>query len=157
MDSVYCLSRYHTVHFLDDLKFQQTGTGIYGHGLELHLVSQTIKFERVVPWFRNSRTITISGPLNFVTVQQLVDLLHENNEIEIIDLSNTNHIDYIAMQTLKDLLSNDEKASEDAQDDQSRESDENPTIKVILPIDCRDAFKKYLTDANILILDHDSE
>ena len=92
-----------------------------------------------------------------MTVQQLVDLLHENNEIEIIDLSSTNHIDYIAMQTLKDLLSNDEKASEDAEDDQSRESDENPTIKVILPIDCRDAFKKYLTDANILIIDHDSE
>ena len=116
-----------------------------------------------------SRTVIISGPLNFVTIQQLVDLLHENNEIEIIDLSNTNHIDYIAMQTLKDLLSNNdptpEEAGDDTDDDDDKDDDDdtgescdqNPPLKVILPIDCPDAFKTFLDDANILILDHDIE
>ena len=116
-----------------------------------------MKSERAIRWFRNSGTVTITGPLNFVTVQQLVDLLHENNEIEIIDLSNTNHIDYIAMQTLKDLLSNDGNGSEDAKDDQSCESDENPTTKVILPIDCSDTLKTFLSNANILTVDRDIE
>ena len=112
-----------------------------------------------------SGTVIISGPLNFVTIQQLVDLLHENNEIEIIDLSNTNHIDYIAMQTLKDLLSNNdptpEEVGDDADDvngDETGESrDQNPAVKVILPRDCPDSFKKFFADANILILDHDIE
>ena len=115
-----------------------------------------------------SGTVIISGPLNFVTIQQLVDLLHENNEIEIIDLSNTNHIDYIAMQTLKDLLSNDDPSSEVAGDDADDDNvnidddtgesrDQNPPVKVILPIDCPDSFKTFLADANILILDHDIE
>ena len=114
-----------------------------------------------------SGTVIISGPLNFVTIQQLVDLLHENNEIEIIDLSNTNHIDYIAMQTLKDLLSNkkptpeeagdDADDNDDVNDDDTGESRDQKPPKVILPIDCPDSFKTFLADANILILDHDIE
>merc|ERR1711990_21374 len=117
----------------------------------------------------DSRTVTVSGPLNFVTIEQLVDLLQEKNEIDIIDLSKTSHIDYIAMQTLKDLLANDEQASEDADNDQSHANDpqsggkdnrssenddqshdngnviDEPAIKVILPIICPDAFQKFLT------------
>ena len=68
--------------------------------------------------------MTVSGPLNFVTIEQLVDLLHDNKEIDIIDLSKTSHIDYIAMQTLKDLLANDEQAPEDAENEQSHETDD---------------------------------
>ena len=107
--------------------------------------------------------MTVSGPLNFVTIEQLVDLLHDNKEIDIIDLSKTSHIDYIAMQTLKDLLTNDEQASEDADNDQSHNNDdqshdiddvmEEPAIKVILPINCPDAFQEFLTDAHILFVD----
>ena len=114
-----------------------------------------------------SGTVIISGPLNFVTIQQLTDLMHENNEIEIIDLSNTNHIDYIAMQTLKDLLSNkkptpeeagdDADDNDDVNDDDTGESRDQKPPKVILPIDCPDSFKTFLADANILILDHDIE
>ena len=110
--------------------------------------------------------------MNFVTIQQLVDLLHDNKEIEIIDLSNTNHIDYIATQTLKDLLSNNdptpEEAGDDANDDDDHDGndddndtgesrDRNPPVKVILPIDCPDSFKTFFDDANIPILDHDIE
>ena len=126
-------------------------------------------------------TVIVSGPLNFVTIEQLVDLLHDNKEIDIIDLSKTSHIDYIAMQTLKDLLANDEQDSEDADNDQSHEKDdqshdhndqsgdkddqshdidnvmEEPAIKVILPINCPDAFQEFLTDANILFVDHHIE
>ena len=125
--------------------------------------------------------MTVSGPLNFVTIEQLVDLLHDNKEIDIIDLSKTSHIDYIAMQTLKDLLVNDEQASEDADNDQSHDHNdqsgdkddrshdnddqshdidnviEEPAIKVILPINCPDAFQEYLSDANILFVDHHIE
>ena len=113
-----------------------------------------------------SGTVIISGPLNFVTIQQLVDLLHENNEIEIIDLSNTNHIDYIAMQTLKDLLSNNDPTPEEAGDDNDDSDDDddadgsldrNPPVKVILPRDCADSFKTFFANANILILEHDIE
>ena len=119
--------------------------------------------------------------MNFVTIEQLVDLLHDNKEIDIIDLSKTSHIDYIAMQTLKDLLANDGEASEDADNDQSHDNDDQagdrndrshnnddqsqdnddvmdePTIKVILPINCPDAFQEFLTDANILFVDHHIE
>ena len=119
--------------------------------------------------------------MNFVTIEQLVDLLHDNKEIDIIDLSKTSHIDYIAMQTLKDLLANDEQASEDADNDQSHEKDDKsndddhqssdkddqshdidnvmgePAIKVILPINCPDAFQEFLIDANILFVDHNIE
>ena len=111
--------------------------------------------------------------MNFVTIEQLADLLHDNTEIDIIDLSKTSHIDYIAMQTLKDLLANDEQASEDADndhnsqssdkddrshnnDDQSQDNDDvmdKPAIKVILPINCSDAFQEFLTDAHILFVD----
>ena len=118
--------------------------------------------------------MAVSGPLNFVTIEQLVDLLDDKNEIEVLDLSKTNHIDYIAMQTLKDLLSNDDQFTDDPNDDQSNEkddqSDENdhrshdnddvidePVIKVILPINCPDAFQKFLTDANIFIVSNHIE
>ena len=119
-------------------------------------------------------TVAVSGTLNFVTIEQLVDLLDDKNEIEVLDLSKTNHIDYIAMQTLKDLLANDEQASEDADNDQSHEKDDQsgekddqshdnndvmgePAIKVILPINCPDAFQEFLTDANILFVDQHIE
>ena len=119
-------------------------------------------------------TVTVFGPLNFVTIEQLVDLLQDKNEIGIIDLSKTSHIDYIAMQRLKDLLANDEQASEDADNDQSHEkddqSDENnyqlhdnddvideAVIKVILPMNCSDAVQEFFTDANILIVNHNIE
>ena len=104
--------------------------------------------------------------MNFVTIEQLVDLLRDNKEIDIIDLSKTSHIDYIAMQTLKDLLANDEQASEDESGDEDDRSDDNddqshdidhvmeePAIKVILPINCPDAFQEFLTDAHILFVD----
>ena len=119
-------------------------------------------------------TVTVSGPLNFVTIEQLVDVLLENKDIDIIDLSKTSHIDYIAMQTLKDLLANDEKASEDADNDQSGDKDDQshdeygqshdnddvsdePAIKVILPINCPDAFQQFLTAANIFIVENHIE
>ena len=69
-------------------------------------------------------TVTVSGPLNFVTIEQLVDLLLDNKEIDKIDLIKTSHIDYIAMLTLKDLLAIDEQASEDVDNDQSHEKDD---------------------------------
>jgi len=127
----------------------------------------------------DSGIVSVSGPLNFVTIEKLVDLLHDNKVIDIIDLSKTGHIDYIAMQTLKDLLANDEQASEDADNDQSHATDdqsvdnddrphnnddqshdidnimEEPAIKVILPINCPDAFQEFLADANILFVDVD--
>ena len=126
-------------------------------------------------------TVTVSGPLNFVTIELLVDLLNDTKEIDILDLSKTSHIDYIAMQTLKDLLANDEQASEDADNDQSHEkydqsgdkedrcrdnddqSHENddvidePAIKVILPMNCADAVQEFFTDANIFIVNHNIE
>ena len=118
--------------------------------------------------------MTVSGPLNFVTIEQLVDLLIDNKEIDIIDLSKTSHIDYVAMQTLKDLLTNEEQASEDTDNDQSHEkddqSDENDyhlhgnddvideaAIKVILPMNCSDAVREFFTDANIFTVDHNIE
>ena len=124
--------------------------------------------------------MTVSGPLNFVTIEQLVDLLLETKDIDIIDLSKTSHIDYIAMQTLKDLLANHEQASEDADNDQSHEKDDQsgdkgdrcrdnddqshdnddvdePAIKVILPMYCSDAVQEFFTDANIFIVNHNIE
>jgi len=110
-----------------------------------------------------SGTVTVSGPLNFVTIEQLVDLLCDNKEVEILDLSKTNYIDYIAMQTLKDLLSHDDEPTHD-EDNQSpdhfNEIDDvidEPAIKVILPINCSDACQKFLVDANLLIVDHHIE
>ena len=116
-------------------------------------------------------TVTVFGPLNFVTIEQLVDLLIDNKQIDIIDLSKTSYIDYIAMQTLKDLLANDEQDSEDAENDQSHEKDDQsgenddpcddvidePAIKVILPKNCPDAVQEFFTDANILIVNHNIE
>ena len=73
------------------------------------------------------------------------------------------------MQTLKDLLSNNEPICEEAGDDGYDAEDEdddndadgsrdqNPPVKVILPRDCSDSFKKVFADANILTLDHDIE
>ena len=113
------------------------------------------------PWIPGA--VTVSGPLNFVTIEQLVDLLCDNKEVEILDLSKTNYIDYIAMQTLKDLLSHDDEPTHD-EDNQSHdhfnEIDDvidEPTIKVILPINCSDACQKFLVDANLLIVDHHIE
>ena len=73
------------------------------------------------------------------------------------------------MQTLKDLLSNNEPICEEAGDDgydaddedddndAAGSRDQNPPVKVILPIDCPDSFKTFFDDANIPILDHDIE
>ena len=107
--------------------------------------------------------------------------MHDKKEIDIVDLSKTSHIDYIAMQTLKDLLANDDQASEDADNDQSHEKDDQsvdkddrsrdnddqshdnddvsdePAIKVILPLNCPDAFQEFITAANIFIVDNHIE
>ena len=111
------------------------------------------------PWIPGG--VTVSGPLNFVTIEQLVDLLYDNKEVEILDLSKTNYIDYIAMQTLKDLLSHDDEPTQDNQShDHLNEIDDiidEPAIKVILPINCSDACQKFLVDANLLIVDHHIE
>ena len=114
------------------------------------------------PWIPGA--VTVSGPLNFVTIEQLVDLLYDDKEVEILDLSKTNYIDYIAMHTLKDFLSHDDEPTQDTDDDQSHDQlNENddvinePAIKVILPINCPDAFQKFLVDANLSIVDHHIE
>ena len=81
--------------------------------------------------------IIVSGPLNFVTIEKLIDLSLVNNDeiIETFDLGGVSHFDYIAIQKLKQLLSDDE--------------DINPK-RVILPLHCPQSFKNYISSENVV-------